>query len=41
MSVVVVLDELERGRADHRRDGEEEAELGRGAPLDPERQRRP
>ena len=34
--VVMVLDQLERGRAEHRRDGEEEAELGRGAPLDAE-----
>ena len=33
-----MLDQLERGRAEHRRDGEEEAELGGGAALDAERQ---
>ena len=30
----MVLDELERGRADHGRDRQEEAEFGRRAPLD-------
>ena len=34
-----MLDQLERGRAEHRRDREEEAELGRGTALDAERQR--
>lgn len=36
---VPVLEELERGRAEHCRDREEEAELGRGAPLDAEGER--
>src|SRR4029079_12952179 len=36
---VMVLGELERRRSDYGRDGEEEAELGRGAALDAERER--
>src|SRR5438270_7454630 len=36
---MAVLDEFERGRPDHRRDCEEEAELGGGAPLDAEAKR--
>src|SRR4051794_3845419 len=37
-NLLAVLDELERGRAEHRRNGKKEAELGRGAPLDAERE---
>ena len=33
-----MLDQLERGRAEHRRNREKETEFGRGAPLDPQRQ---
>src|SRR5204862_4155400 len=36
--LVVMLGELENGRAEHGRHGEEEAELGGGAPLDAERE---
>src|SRR3954449_4896434 len=35
---IVMLHQLQRRRAEHGRDGEEETELGGGAPLDPERE---
>src|SRR5206468_10890678 len=37
--IMAVLDEFERSRADHGRDREEEAELGRGSPFDTKAER--